>query len=44
MVNTEFKMAFYNQNDELGVILTYNFFLSNSGAISISKRVGKFKP
>ena len=31
MTNFEFKMAFYNQNDKLGVILNMDFSMSNGG-------------
>ena len=44
MINTEFKIAFYNQNDDLGIILTFNFFVSNSGVINYTKSSGGFKP
>ena len=44
MINTEFKIAFYNQNDDLGIILTFNFFVSNSGVINYTKSSGVFKP
>ena len=39
-----FKIGFYNKNDNLGVILTYDFFMSNSGVISLHKKSGVFKP
>jgi hypothetical protein len=44
MINTEFKLAFYNQNADLGLILTYNFELSNTGVLSYKKSAGIFKP
>ena len=44
MINTEFKLAFYNQNADLGIILTYNFALSNTGVLSYTKSAGIYKP
>ena len=44
MVSTEFKLAFYNQNANLGIILTYNFALSNAGVLSYTKSSGLYKP
>lgn len=44
MITTEFKLAFYNQNDDLGIILTYEFALSNTGVLSYKKSSGLYKP
>ena len=44
MVSTEFKIAFYNQNANLGIILTYNFAMSNAGVLSYTKSSGLYKP
>jgi len=44
MVETEFKMAFFNQNDKLGMILSYNFYMRNSGDLYQKKDVKIFKP
>ena len=44
MITTEFKLAFYNQNDDLGIILTYKFALSNTGVLSYKKSSGLYKP
>jgi len=44
MISTEFKLAFYNQNADLGHILTYNFALSNAGVLTYTKSSGLYKP
>jgi hypothetical protein len=35
MVNAEFKMVFYNQNDAVGLVLAYNFKMSNGGVLAL---------
>lgn len=37
MVNTEFRMIFYNQNDRLGLVQGYNFEMSNTGVLRLVK-------
>ena len=37
-------MAFYNQNDNTGMIFRFNFLLKNSGLLQYSKNIGLFFP
>lgn len=44
MVNTQFKMMFYNQNDEAGLVVTYDFQMSNAGVLNLVRSASLFKP